>query len=140
MDLPASTFPRFAKPPGSADRYLCDRCGRDITKHFWLGRAHVETPLGPEKYICVCGETYRTGFIEWDNLGKRERQKRVSMTSFLGFVISLPCLIFIGGPVFLLLWGFAPKATAFITPILLALLPFVILHSTFWPRVVASVW
>jgi hypothetical protein len=140
MVLPATTFPRFAKPPGSADRYLCDSCGRIITKHFWLGRAHVETPLGPEKYTCVRGETYLTGFKEWDHLGKRERRKRVSATVFLGFFISVLCLIFVGGPVFLLLWELASTPTAFITAVVLALLPFVIIHSTFWHAVVASVW
>src|SRR5262245_60649726 len=127
MDRTANSFPKF--PRSGADRYLCDRCERNITKHFWLGRAHVETPLGPEKYTCVCGETYRIGFEEWDYLGDRERRKRVSMTIFLGFFLCVLCAILTGGPVYLLLWA-AASSTAFNTAVVLALLPFLVIHST----------
>lgn len=51
-----------------ADEYICDRCGRDITKCLYRGQAHVRQPLGPIRYICQCGQCYLSGKTEWDYL------------------------------------------------------------------------
>jgi hypothetical protein len=42
--LPASKFPE------QADEYERDKCGRLVTKHLNRDRAHVEKPIGRERY------------------------------------------------------------------------------------------
>jgi hypothetical protein len=59
---PASEFPE------AADVYVCDKCGRDMTRHLYRGRAHVRQPLGPVRYFCCCGQDYLSGATEWDYL------------------------------------------------------------------------
>jgi hypothetical protein len=66
--LSASAFPT------SADVYLCDKCGRDVTKHLHRGQAHVWKPIDPNRYQCRCGEKYLIGATEWDHLGEWERK------------------------------------------------------------------
>lgn len=83
--LPASASPNYA------DSYVCDRCGRDITKHFHVGGTHIGQTIGPIRYVCRCGETYLTGHNEWDFLGDRERRLH------LGFRIAFSgcaCVVF----------------------------------------------
>jgi len=41
--VPASAF------PSPADVYVCDKCGRDITKYFRRGQAHAWKPMRPER-------------------------------------------------------------------------------------------
>src|SRR5712691_3427119 len=81
--LPASAFPT------RADVYVCEKCGRDITRHLQAGQAHVWEPMGPERYRCRCGQTYLTGATEWDHLGDWERKRRVSQTTGLAFLFSV---------------------------------------------------
>jgi len=82
---PASGFPE------RADTYLCDKCQRDITSHLHRGRAHVTIPIGPSRFRCVCGETYRSGALEWDEMGRGEKQSY--MVAFrLGAMFSIPFL------------------------------------------------
>jgi uncharacterized integral membrane protein len=71
IQLPASRFPEPAVV------YVCDKCGRNITKHLHPGRAHVATPIGPPWYTCRCGQKYLSGAVEWDNLGEWQRRSRV---------------------------------------------------------------
>jgi hypothetical protein len=82
ITLPASAF------PNGADVYVCDKCGRDITRHFRPGRAHVWAPMGPERYLCLCGQRYLTGATEWDHLSDWERNRRVKDTLGLGVLFS----------------------------------------------------
>jgi hypothetical protein len=69
--IPASRFPE------PADVYVCDRCGKDITEHLHRRRPNVWRPLGPARYVCVCGAKYATGADEWDNLSELERTRRL---------------------------------------------------------------
>jgi hypothetical protein len=69
MKRPASEFPE------TADLYVCDECGRDITVHLHRGRAHVRQPLGPVRYVCRCGQSYLSGATEWDYLSDWEKQQ-----------------------------------------------------------------
>jgi hypothetical protein len=85
--LPASRFPE------RADEYECDKCGRFITKHLFAGRAHVERPIGRERYRCRCGETYLSGAAEWDHLGDWERSRRAKMLLFVCSRFLLPALL-----------------------------------------------
>jgi DNA-directed RNA polymerase subunit RPC12/RpoP len=80
--LPASAF------PSRADLYVCDKCGRDITKHLHPGRAHAWAPMGSERYACSCGQKYLTGATEWDHLGGHGRKRRVRDTFGLGVLFS----------------------------------------------------
>ena len=92
--VPASRFPE------PADVYVCDKCGRDITEHLHRGRPHVWRPLGPSRYVCVCGAKYVTGAVEWDNLGQWERTRRlrqgVGLLVILGLIlISIGALLYV---------------------------------------------
>ena len=66
---PASQFPE------PADVYVCDKCGRDLTAYLHLGRAHVRQPLGPARYVCRCGQDYRSGATEWDDLSNWKKRQ-----------------------------------------------------------------
>ncbi|MCU1309673.1 MAG: hypothetical protein JWO20_798 [Candidatus Angelobacter sp.] len=58
--------------------------------------------MGNERYTCNCGQMYRTGAVEWDHLGNRERRRRLrdvlGLTLVFCTMISLP-----SGIVYLLL-------------------------------------
>src|SRR5260370_11662368 len=66
---PGSEFPE------AADVYVCDKCGRDITRYLHRGRAHVRQPLGPVRYSCRCGQDYVSGATEWDYLSNWEKRQ-----------------------------------------------------------------
>ena len=87
--VPASMFPE------RADEYVCDKCGRYITEHLHHGPGHAGIPLGPERYRCICGETYLSGAIEWDHLGTWERRRRIRMITMFWTWLPLPLLIFV---------------------------------------------
>ena len=73
VTLPASSF------TDRADAYVCDKCGRDIAKHFRPGQSHAWGPMGRERYRCLCGQKYLPGATEWDHLGDRERSRRIKI-------------------------------------------------------------
>lgn len=77
---------RASEFPEPADIYVCDKCGRDITAYLHAGRAHVQQPLGPSRYVCRCGETYLSGATEGDNLSDWEKRHRLAD---IGLVIIL---------------------------------------------------
>ena len=132
--LPASAFPQ------RADAYVCDQCRRDITKHLDPARAHVWSPMGPERYQCVCGQRYLTGAAEWDNLGERERRRRIRQTFglglFLSVMTSIPGLLAYLGLHFVLGVG----APARVIGVVITALPFFAMQLEFWPSVAASIW
>jgi hypothetical protein len=134
VKLPASAF------PNRADAYMCDKCGRDITKYFRPGRAHVWAPMGPERFQCRCGQKYLTGAAEWDHLGDWERSRRVRGTFGLGILFSI-ILSIVGLPVYLVLhFIFGLGKGALIAGLAIATFPFFLVQITFWPGVVASMW
>jgi len=98
IKLPGSAF------PSSADAYECDKCGRDITKHFRPGGSHSWAPMGPERYQCTCGQKYLTGAIEWDHLGDRERKRQ--LVGMFAFGLLFSALI---SPVSLITYFFLPE-------------------------------
>jgi hypothetical protein len=86
--LPASAF------PNQADEYFCDQCRRKVTQYLRPRQAHVWTPMGPERFICKCGEKYLTGATEWDHIGARERKRRHRDNFFLTLLLStLLCIL-----------------------------------------------
>jgi hypothetical protein len=134
VTLPASAF------PSRADAYICDRCGRDLTKEFRAGQSHVWAPLGPETYVCICGQRYLTGATEWDHLGDHERSRRVGETLGVGALISAMFSV-LGLAVYLILhFGFGIGRGALLTSLSITALPFVLMQITFWPGVIASMW
>jgi hypothetical protein len=132
--LPASAF------PSRADAYVCDKCERDITRHFRSGRAHVETPMGPERFRCRCGQQYLTGAIEWDHLGDWERKQRVWGRFGIGVAFSA-IFSFLGLLAYLFLhFIFELRKGALVTGLVITALPFFLIQITFWPGVMASMW
>jgi hypothetical protein len=87
--LPASRFPE------RADVYICDRCGRDITRHLHRGRAHVWQPLGLPRYTCLCGQQYPSGAVEWDDLNDKERRSRLAQIVGIGLAMGIPIVGFV---------------------------------------------
>lgn len=69
--LPASRYPEWA------DRYVCDVCGRDVTRKFHRGHGHGGLIIGPEQFTCICGARYRSGMTEWDRLRPLTRHNQV---------------------------------------------------------------
>jgi hypothetical protein len=77
---------RFSEP---ADAYFCDDCGRDITKHLHRGQAHVRQPIGPVRYVCICGKSYPSGATEWDYLSQWAKRQWLSDLWFGGLLFVL---------------------------------------------------
>jgi hypothetical protein len=128
--LPASAFPT------PADVYVCDKCGRDVTKHLHRGQAHVWKPVGPNRYQCRFGQKYLTGAMEWDQLGEWERKRRIGQTVGLGILCSAAFSI-VGLVVYLALHR---SKAALICASAIAALPFLLMNVPFWLDVAASVW
>lgn len=134
VPLPGSAFPE------RADVYVCDKCGRDITKRFHPRQSHSWSPMGRETFICACGQRYQTGATEWDHFGDRERSKRAGDTLGIGLLLSAASSI-VGAVVYLILrYAFGLQRTAILAAMALALLPFVLMQVTLWPGVAASIW
>ena len=132
--LPASAF------PSRADVYVCDTCGRDVTKQLRPHRGHAWTPMGPERFLCPCGQKHLTGATEWDHFSERNRKQRVRQILGLGVLFSLLFSI-LGLLAYLVLhFVFGLKEGAFATGLVIAALPFFFVQITFWPYVVASMW
>ena len=132
--LPASAF------PDRADVYICDKCGRDITKHLRPGQAHVWAPMGLEIFLCVCGQRYSTGATEWDHFSDWERNRRVRNTFGLGLLFSamfsIPGLL----AYLVLHFAFGLRQGALVTGLVITALPFSLMQIAFWPEVAASIW
>lgn len=134
VKLPASAF------PDRAAVYVCDKCGRDVTKYFRPGQAHVWAPMGPERYRCVCGQRYLTGATEWDHFSDWERNRSVRDTLGLGVLFSAMSSI-LGLLAYLVLHlVFGLREGALFTGLVITVLPFFLMQITFWPEVVASMW
>ncbi len=132
--LPASSF------PDRADLYICDKCGRDITKNLRPGHAHAWAAIGPERYACSCGQNYLTGAIEWDHLGEWKRKRRVQDTLVLGIIFSAMSSI-LGVLAYVVMhFVYDLQKAALVTGLLIAAVPFVLMQVTFWPNVFASMW
>ena len=128
--LPASVF------PAPADVYVCDKCGRDVTKYLHRGHAHVWQPMGPNRYHCQCGEKYLTGAAEWDYLGEWERKRRIRQTLGIGIFFSVLFSI-VGLVVYLALHH--SKGTL-IGALALTAFPFLLVNVPFWLQVAVSIW
>ena len=128
--LPASAF------PSPADTYVCDKCGEDITRYLRPGQAHVWKPMGPERYLCHCGQKYLTGATEWDHLGEWERKRRVGQTLGLGILFSAPFSV-IGLVAYLALHR---SKAALIGALAITALPFLLILVPFCLQVGASMW
>ena len=134
IKLPASEFPT------RADVYTCDKCGWDITKHFHPVRAHVWAAMGPDKYVCRCGEKYLTGATEWDYFSERERRKRVGDTFGLGLVFSAMISVLSVVVYLVLHFVFHRSREAFAIAFFITAFPFFLMVVPFGIEVAASVW
>jgi hypothetical protein len=130
--LPASAFPQ------RADVYVCDKCGRDITKYFQPGRAHVHTPMGPERFLCRCGQKYLTGATEWDHLSEWDRKQRTVPIFLFGSVLSVVFAV----PGVLVYLALRRSTAALLSALAITALPFVLLvlaQLPGWLAILASI-
>jgi len=134
VSLPASEFPK------RADKYLCDYCGRDVSKRFRPGRPHSQAPMGPTRFTCRCGKKYVSGAIEWDHLGDRERRRRIRETLLFGVFFSVMFSIPAGLIYLFFRFLLDLRRAGFLVACIVILLPFALMQATFWPAVVASMW
>jgi hypothetical protein len=96
--------------------------------------------MGPERFLCLCGQRYLTGATEWDHFGDWERERRVRDTVGLGVLFSamssipglLACLV--------LYFVFGLREGALVTGLVITGLPFSLMQLGFWPGVIASMW
>jgi hypothetical protein len=96
--------------------------------------------MGPERYLCRCGQKYLTGAIEWDHLGEWERANRVRETFVLGVVFSAMSFL-LGFLAYLILYfTFGLRQEALVIWLVITALPFVLMQITFWPDVAFSMW
>ena len=128
--------------PEPAVIYVCDTCGRDVTKNLHAGRAHVQTPIGPPRYTCRCGTRYPSGAVEWDHLGAWDRKRRIRDYWVLGTVTLLPPVALIG----LVIVAAGRRSIILATIALVIAIPGVICARLFaafaaeWLDVAASIW
>jgi len=133
--VPASQFPE------PADTYVCDRCGRDITKYFYRGHAHAQQPIGPIRYTCQCGQSYLSGKTEWDYLSNWAKRQRL-----MEFVLALILSAGFAGFAILAYFAFAHRSAVLLTLafILLALsIPLLPLYQAILAipvEIAASLW
>jgi len=131
--LPASEF------PNQADVYVCDHCGEDITAHFSPWASHSWVPMAPERFTCACGRPYLTGAVEWDNLGQRERKRRIRDTHGLGLFFSLLSSV-VGLLAYFALRALHHGQAAMVIAVVITAFPFAALVVPFWLQVAASMW
>jgi len=87
-DFPASRFPDMA------DRYVCDLCGRDVTRKIHRARGHGGPIIGPARFTCACGARYLSGMTEWDHLHRFMRRSRLRILAFAPAFL-LPLVLFV---------------------------------------------
>jgi hypothetical protein len=133
--LPASSFPK------AADYYFCDKCEREITEHFHIGRAHVDTPIGPSRFRCNCGEVYQTGAVEWDELSIWQRHRRAGLilfsTRFLLPIVIVGITAYFGFS-HQNYWLLEISAIAIIPSVVFAVFPLLSILEVF--EIVRSIW
>jgi hypothetical protein len=128
--LPASAFPNYAEV------YVCDNCGRNITRHFHAPQSHTSGQIGPTRYQCRCGQKYPTGAIEWDHLGDRRRKNYFLLTFLLGFASS----VLLSVPCFASYYFLGRSREILIAACVISAIPFFLINLPFWFRVAASLW
>jgi hypothetical protein len=125
--------------PDRADVYLCDNCGRNITKHLHPGRAHCWQAMGPQRYVCRCSARYLSGCVEWDHLGDWERRRRVRDTFGLSMLFSVGSLI-LSTPVYFAMRYVGFGKAALITAAAITALPAALMVVPFSVEVWTSIW
>ena len=130
--LLASAFPE------RADVYICDSCGRDITK-LHPGEAHIEQPIGPVRYVCLCGRKWLSGAAEWDHLGDWERRRRVQGRSGLSILFGFFSSV-IGALLYFVMYRIGVGKRSVIVALVIAILPAILIIVPFSMKVLASLW
>ena len=87
-ELPASRIPE------RADRYVCDICGRDVTRKVRKMHGHSGPIIGPERFTCSCGARYLSGMTEWDHLRPSIRGRRIKF-SIIAAGLVIPLVFFV---------------------------------------------
>lgn len=132
--LPASAHPE------RANVYVCDKCGRQITKHLGTVIAHSRPPIGAERYRCKCGSRDLIGAIEWDHMGSVRRGQYFWGTFVVGLLLSFSISVFVFLVFLVLHVTTRSDRPAIYVAITITALPFISVHCSFWPRIVASMW
>jgi len=96
--------------------------------------------MGPDKYVCRCGEKYLTGATEWDYFSERERRKRVGDTFGLGLVFSAMISVLSVVVYLVLHFVFHRSREAFAIAFFITAFPFFLMVVPFGIEVAASVW
>ena len=133
VKLPASAFPK------SADFYICDKCGQDITMQLHPPRSHALPPIGPERYQCRCGEKYATGAIEWDHLSDWKRRNQIREVFIFGILLSVMSIVISGPVYFVLRHEFNAARVALVAAVLITAFPFCAISIPFLLDLAASV-
>jgi hypothetical protein len=131
--LPASAYPE------RADIYVCDKCEKDITRHFIAQQSHSWRPLGRERYLCQCGQSYLTGAVEWTNLSEYEKNRRIQGALVPGIIGSVIFSIF-GLGAYLLLRVLQFRRIALFTGLVITVFPFVAIVTTSLVGIALSSW
>lgn len=132
--LPASAF------PDRADVYVCDNCGRNITKHLHPGRAHCSgQAMGPQRYVCRCAQKWLTGAAEWDHFDPRIMRWRVEEIVGLSVLFSVGSLI-VSIPVYFALRDIGIGKAALIVAVAITALPSALIVASFSIQLLASSW
>jgi hypothetical protein len=66
----------------------CPKCNATIRVYLRPDALRV----GPEVYVCSCGETYRSGYVEWAPLTSREKFEYFVSEGAIGILVMLPLL------------------------------------------------
>lgn len=134
IQLPASLFPE------RADIYVCDKCGRDITRHLRPGQAHAWRAIGRERYVCQCGQKYLTRATEWDHFSARERKRRIQFTFGFAAVFSAIISVFGVAAYLALRYFFYLPRAGVVVGALIAVFPLFSLLVPFSLGVASSMW
>ena len=134
IKLPASAFPKWANV------YICDKCGRDVTKYLHPPKSHAWQAIGPLRYTCRCGQEWLTSATEWDYMSDGERRRRIRFTLFLSRVLSVG-MLGLGLVVYALIFLLAGhRRGVAIAAVVMAALPLVSILEPSAVVVLASMW
>jgi len=92
--------------------------------------------MGPERYVCRCGQSYLTGAREWDHLSEATRKQRIVQIIVTGILFSVP-FSFIG--LGLYFWLHRSRR-ALIFALAMATIPFLVVFVPFFLSVAASMY
>ena len=94
--------------------------------------------MGAQRYVCRCGRKWLSGKVEWDHLGDWERKRRLGETLLLS-VLSSVASAATASVIYFALHAIGIGGGAFLTAIVIAVLPAVLIILPFVFHVAASI-